>query len=411
LSISKITLVSTGQPSVNPRLVKEADAFSEAGYDVTAVYSHWSDWALGYDKKLLSKKKWKAILAGGNIFENKASYLITRIKQKLFSMLAHRLGFGNGFAERTLSRAYDELLSEAKRTKADLYIAHNLGSLPIAVKAAKFNKSKAGFDAEDFHRQETTDDQNSFDYKIKKYIEDKYIPQIQHFTAASPLIAEAYQKLFPGKNVTVINNVFPFQSLNLLGLGDGLKLFWFSQTIGPDRGLEEIFEALSQIKDKNWELGLLGNLSEQHMAYFEQVVKQFKIQNSKFKIKFLEPVHPEEVILVASTYDIGLALEQKKPFNRNICLTNKIFTYLNAGLAVIATDTLAQKKLMDEHPEIGKTYEVGNVISLVQILNHYLDHKEALIKTKQAAFLLAQNELNWQKESLKLLALIKNPNN
>ena len=34
---SRICLVTPGQPSTNPRLVKEADALCEAGYDVQVV--------------------------------------------------------------------------------------------------------------------------------------------------------------------------------------------------------------------------------------------------------------------------------------------------------------------------------------------------------------------------------------
>ena len=49
----KIVLISPGQPSLNPRLVKEADTLAANGYDVTVLYSYWNDWGAKFDKTLL----------------------------------------------------------------------------------------------------------------------------------------------------------------------------------------------------------------------------------------------------------------------------------------------------------------------------------------------------------------------
>ena len=53
--MKKIVLITTGQPSTNPRIVKEADALHAAGYDVTVLYSFFISWAFEKDKILLQK--------------------------------------------------------------------------------------------------------------------------------------------------------------------------------------------------------------------------------------------------------------------------------------------------------------------------------------------------------------------
>ena len=58
----KICLITTGQPSTNPRLVKEADAFSEAGHEVNVVAAHWSEWASNLDGPLLASRQWRMSL-------------------------------------------------------------------------------------------------------------------------------------------------------------------------------------------------------------------------------------------------------------------------------------------------------------------------------------------------------------
>ena len=206
--MKKIVLISSGQPSVNPRLVKEANALSLTGYDVSVVYSFWTNWASSMDEKLFSTVNWKPILAGGSPYQNKLVYFLTRLRFKLVSSIAKKLTLRFGIAEIAKSRASIELLSKAKSIKADLYIAHNLAALPAAVKAAGYNKAKYGFDAEDFHRQEVSDSLLDFNYRISSFLEDKYLSSCACVTAASPLIAKAYQQLYPMLNPQVINNVF-----------------------------------------------------------------------------------------------------------------------------------------------------------------------------------------------------------
>ncbi len=48
-----IVLVTTKQPSSNPRLVKEATALAANGYDVSVVYNFWNMWADEADISIL----------------------------------------------------------------------------------------------------------------------------------------------------------------------------------------------------------------------------------------------------------------------------------------------------------------------------------------------------------------------
>jgi hypothetical protein len=51
------------------------------------------------------------------------------------------------------------------------------------------------------------------------------------------------------------------------------------------------------------------------------------------------------MISLAAAHTLGLSLEQSTPRNRDLCLTNKIFTYLLAGTPVLLTPTRAQQRL------------------------------------------------------------------
>lgn len=407
-SKQKITLITSGQPSLNPRLVKEADALVDAGFEVTVIYQYWNNWGTEADSKLLPTKKWKAVRVGGNPTNQKLKYWKTRALHKTANYLCNNYAYNFGISELAIGRSSSLLIKKAKQIPADLYIAHNLAALPAAVKAAKHNKAKCGFDAEDFHRYEVTNDKTSKSYLLPKYLEDKYLSQINYLTAASPLIAVQYKKLYPNLNPVLINNVFPLQLQNNSSIklnNIELNLVWFSQTIGKGRGLEVAIMALGLLKKENINLILIGNSDTNQQEYFHSLAIEHGL--NKKQIKFVDPINPDDIINFIHRYDIGLALEENSPFNRDICLTNKIFTYLTSGIAVIASETAAQKQFIEIHPNIGKSFPIGNIEALTAAIKYYDENRAALYAAKSASALLAQQKFNWENESKIFLKLIE----
>ena len=397
----KIVIITSGQPSLNPRMVKEADALCNAGHNVTVLYAYWNDWATKFDKELLSSKKWKAICIGGDAKEKKSTYLLSRIINKA-ARFVNRITHGKYLAESAIARSSYFLTKAARRHPADLYIGHNLGALPATVKAAKRNNKPCGFDAEDFHRNEMSNDSNDDDVVLKTIIESRYILQVDYLTASSPLIADAYKQLFPDISPIVTRNVFErnadVKNINIVN-DASIKLFWFSQTIGTNRGLQDVIQALELLHDQPFELHLLGNCSEE--------TKSELTKSSKVNFRFHPPIHPEKLISFSSHFDIGLALEPGFSNNNNFALSNKIFTYLQAGLAIIVSDTAAQKQFLEEYPGVGKIYQKGNAQSLADILLYYHQHCEQLVETRKASLLLADKELNWETEQRIFLDVVE----
>jgi len=400
LNNKNIVLITSGQPSLNPRLVKEADSLTQQGFDVKVIYQYWSEYATKLDHELLADKKWSAILVGGTPSINKLYYWISRIRHKSYAFVSQYFSMKYGFAENTIARTNKLLLKEALKINADLYIAHNLGALPVAVNAAKANKTKCGFDAEDFHRNEISDDVNSFDVRLKKYIEDEYLKEIDYFTAASPLIANAYRELYPQLNPVVINNVFEIRNQPKINTNKNnvLKLFWFSQTVGRNRGLEDIIGALNVINNSLIQLHFLGALSPESQHYFNNL--------ATFEIQYYTPIEADEIFDFASKFDIGLALEPGFCFNNKIALSNKIFTYLISGLAILASNTAAQQDFLQENKNIGELYQIGNTKALADIITKLFNNREQLNEYKRNTFNLAQSKYNWELEQNKFLKIV-----
>jgi hypothetical protein len=399
----KVAIISSGQPSLNPRLVKEADALTNAGYEVVVLYTYWNEWGTRHDEPLLSEKKWKAIRLGGGP-DQPIAWFFSRLIHKTAVLMLQKTGNYRAFADIAIARGSYFLIKGAKKHRADLYIAHNLGALPAVVKTARFYKKPCGFDAEDFHRQEVNDDVNSYNFKIASAVEDKYLPAVNYLTASSPLIAEKYALLFK-RTVTCVLNVFPKTPLLsvIQNKDKPLKLFWFSQTIGPKRGLETIIDSLG-LTAIPIELHLLGRPAEGFKQHLLQLAQNAGIENKN--MIFYEPIPAGHLPAMTAQFDIGLASETGFCLNNNIALSNKLFTYIQNGLAVAASNTPAQSAFMQQYPQTGKTYCNAKELSI--ILTTYHQNRELLFQTKKDAYKIGQTVLNWEIESRKFLNIINN---
>jgi glycosyltransferase involved in cell wall biosynthesis len=398
--IKHIVLITSGQPTTNPRLVKEADALCEAGFQVTVLYQYLSKWATECDEILLKKKRWSAVQVGGTPFSNKLIFNLTRIIRKLAYITAKYFSFKSGIAELAIGRCFMLLYQSAKAIHADLYIAHNLAALPVAVKAGKYHNTKVGFDAEDFHRYELSNSPLDLDVRLKIYMEEKYIPQLTYLTGSSPEISKKYSHLFKIEVPTILN-VFPkTDQSSQPNFEKPLKLLWFSQTIGPNRGIETIIEALNLVHFP-FELHLLGNPQEDFLTscYTEA---NFDLNC----IHLHKPISPKDLFGLSSLFDVGLATESGFSINNELALSNKIFTYIQSGLSVIASNTIAQEKLLITYPQMGMLFEKNNAHSLAEMLKKYNNNRTLLNQHKADNYELGQLTLNWEKEQNQFLSIV-----
>ena len=405
--MASIVLISSGQPSANPRLVKEAVALSGEGYEVKVIYCALSPWADAFDRELFAQHSaitW--IKAGYHPVKEKRWYQLARFRRKLFHLLFRVAGNVADAAVRSFAFYSQELSRMALQHKADLYIGHNIGALPSVVHAALAHGSKAVFDFEDFHRGE--DQIGSQHWKKVKAIEDKYVPLLAGATAAAPLITAEYRKLYPALTIETINNCFPLQygTPQLQAIAPvPLKLFWFSQFIGPKRGLETVIAAMGKTGNGSIELSLLGNGNTERTQYF--LAEAAKHGLGEHQIRFIDAVPEKEIAGIAAAHHIGLAVEVPHIYNREICLTNKLFMYLLAGNAILFSNTKAQAAFLDTYPDIGELYAQGDVDELTAILNRYAKEPSLLLQQRERSFETGRTLLNWEQEAKVYLQYIE----
>src|SRR5438445_11962645 len=118
--VKKIVLITSTQLSLNPRLVKEADALAEDGYDVTVLYAYWNKWGAEFDKTLIAVKKWKAICVGGDPESKPRLYFLSRLIHNAAKIVNNNTN-GKVLADAAIVRSGFFLKRAARKYKEDIY--------------------------------------------------------------------------------------------------------------------------------------------------------------------------------------------------------------------------------------------------------------------------------------------------
>jgi glycosyltransferase involved in cell wall biosynthesis len=407
-SAKLICLVTPGHLASTPRLVKEADALHAAGYRVHVVHgSHFAP-NIPRDDEIADAAPWErtavAAQRGPAVFVRKLRRRIAR-RLLVLAPFATPQNAARAHHAETL-----HLAAVAGALRADYYIGHCLAGLAAAALAAEEAGAKFGFDLEDLHDAETREaSEDRVERTATRLLQATYLPQARHLTAAAPLIAEEYERRYAAKSVTVLNT-FPLRHAPAqpftpepIGRGRPAQLYWFSQTIGPQRGLEQVVAILGRLRTPA-QLHLRGHVSSDYMHELNALAAR---EGVRMPIVYSPFAAADEMVRLAATADLGLSTEQHEPFNRDICLANKIFVYLLAGLPQLMTDTRAHLSLA---PELGAAALVADFAqpdAVAARLDVFFADPAQVAAARATAWRHGRERFNWDREQETFLRVVK----
>ncbi|MDF5731189.1 MAG: glycosyltransferase [Rhizonema sp. PD38] len=400
--MAKILILIGGHLCTAPRPQKEAEALANARHQVT-VCGFWFDPELvKRDRLLVADKKWK--------FEPIVDFQPTHRLKNWGVRLQGRLAkerfqrFGT-FSPTLLGYGAKAMLKAAYQVNANLTIVHSEAGLWVGNQLLD-KGFRVGVDFEDWFSKDLLPEALTTRPTAQlAALERRLARECTYCLTTSHAMAEAMADAYQEPKPTVIYNVFPWAEREQI---DGQKrdrlnpkepsIHWFSQTIGPGRGLETLFLALPHLKTPV-EIHLRGNYPESARQWLEALVP------CEWRDRiFIHPTVPNtELLSRIAEHDIGLALECPDIPSRNFTITNKLFQYLQAGLAVIATSTLGQKEVLSQIPTSSRLIVGDNPKTLTQALNDLLQNPEKLIAAKSAALQAAKDKFNWESQVETLL--------
>ena len=375
---------------------KSADALSQAGHDVMVLYAHNTAWADQADKPILEGAKWSHVRVGGSPNTQRLRFHWGRVERKLHDL--------TGNSRRAFCRGYREYVRLGKQRRPDLLIGHNPGALGPLVTLANTLRVPALFDAEDFHRGEQQEGSKAS--KDVARLENELLPYVDALTAASPLIAAEYRALFPSKVVTDITNAFSIRYASeqpkLRAPEEPLRLVWFSQVIGTDRGLVEFIEGMNHASELPIQLTIIGTCQEDVKTHVSN-----SSLSSMHHIVFKNPMTEGVLFEELASSDIGLALEPGFSINNDLACSNKLCSYPLAACYTLATPTQGQKHHLKSYPTTGELIELNNPAKIADTLRRLHENRLELLSLREGAWTKAHSTLNWEKESAKLVQLVE----
>lgn len=392
--MARICIVTPGQLGSNPRVVKEAEALAEAGHDVTVICTRVLAAVEPRDQAVMAQARFAVVRVE---FGSGWRWRLERVQQ-IFARALFALVPLPQLAARAVSPMVPRLRKAARAHRAELYIAHYPPALPVVASAARRMDARFAFDAEDFHTGERPDaEAGSLDNRVIAALERRYLPRAAHVTAASPGIAEAYGAAYPIAAPTVVLNTFSRTAAGprpseTFDAERPARIYWFSQTLGPGRGIEALLDAASRSRFAP-RLALRGMVSAEYRAALLALAQRRGIAG---RVELLDPVEPDRLEAEGAAYDIGYVGELAETRNRQIALTNKLFSYCSSGLAVLASDIAAHRAIAPRFGHAIKLFAAGDPASLAARLDEWLADRASLQAARLAAWSLGQSQFAWE---------------
>ena len=408
----RICIVTPGYIASTPRVVREADALAAAGFDVRVVFSQGQlDRIREHDRALLASRPWRHASVGFS--SNRGGERWAHLR----SGLRHRVARAwpaawnlPGIAERGEGRVYPELAQLAAAEAADLYIGHYPAGLASAAWAAKRHGARLGYDVEDLYADTFPPSESWAACRARIItIEERYVPDCVHISAVSQPIAEAFEDRYrPTAPICVVHNCHPWSdraSMDRLvrdRRGPALSLYWYSQVIGLDRGIQDAIKASSQLPQPA-QIHLRGVVSDEVRTSLSSLARECGLK----ELYFHEAVPPEELLSRAAEHDVGLALEVGDALNKQLTASNKLFLYMTAGLAIAATDVPGQKRIVDDIGVAGRLYRSGDHLTLAGYFRAWQEDPHALDDAKCASLEAARRRWNAEYEERTLVTAVE----
>ena len=398
----KVCLLSDHHICINPRLWKEAYFYEKLGYEVVVLTMWQSKIFLEKDKQIL-KGHYIQYISYLNIIPGATSILINyfyRIRKRISSELHRFFKIGLSWS---ISHAPEKMYKEAIRQSADIYVAHLECAFFVARKLIKAGK-KVAYDFEDWYSRDYLVPERPI--KLLKTLEKFAVLNGFFITAASRSMADKINKEYSSnRSIVTIYNGFSiaenFTEINFgnISLGKSVfKLIWFSRTVGPNRGIENLLQALKHCKVK-CELHLLGILVDG----YDQILYKYISDSDRHSLHFHHFIPHNEILKFLNSFDLGLALDLKINDNRNLTVTNKIMQYMQAGLPILCSDTSGHLEVASYFPNTIHAVNIDDEFEVAQKIDLLSKNPKPYSKEDMLRF---NDIFSWEAQEKKLNTLI-----
>jgi glycosyltransferase involved in cell wall biosynthesis len=161
-----------------------------------------------------------------------------------------------------------------------------------------------------------------------------------------------------------------------------------------NRGLESLLTAMTLVKTP-------VHLTMRGYGEIESALRaQVESLNLQTKVTFAPPVPMRELCQAAAASQIGI-IPYIKPI-AEFALPNKIFEYMAAGLALVATDLVEFRNIILGH-QLGVVYNPDSVEAIASAIDTLASDRKQLEQSRQRAWQVYHEHYTWKQHQQVLL--------
>jgi len=282
-------------------------------------------------------------------------------------------------------------------SKADILLANDLDTLLPNYLVSRIKGIPLIYDSHEYFTEVPELIQRKIVRKIWLMIERLCFSGVHLGITVCDPIAQAYYEKY-GIEMKVVRNfpntydldVFRDNQAYSIDKLPGEKIILYQGSVNVDRGLEQMIEAMKELKQCR--LIICGD---------GDIIDSLKIQARKLdcsnRIEFRGKIAFEELAHITVQADIGLSIEKQNGLSYTYALPNKFFDYIQAGIpSIIST--------LPEMIKINKNYNVAVETSsiepkaLAECIKKLIADESRWVSLRDNAS-KARKELNWTEES------------
>jgi glycogen(starch) synthase len=298
----------------------------------------------------------------------------------------------------TLYGARDRLVSlnltrAALRIRADVYHAHDLNTLMPAARAARRHGARLVYDSHELYPE--ISGLSEPERRRWRRQERRTIARADEIITVSDSLADELVRSYGVSRPMVLLNVPTIVRKHGVSPLAGLKrprelMVLYSGGISENRGIEQLAEAARSAH--GWHLVIMG---------WGPLLG--RIRELLPSVDVVDPVAAEDVVDAASAADVGVIPYLPTSLNNALSLPNKLFEYVQAGLAIAASDLVELSRFIQAH-HVGVVFPPGDVQGMRERLDSLAADGVRLAAMRSAAQ-DAATTFNWDKEKAKLIDL------
>lgn len=297
-----------------------------------------------------------------------------------------------------------QLLKELFKTKADLFFAEDIYTLPFVKFRTFFNKAKVYYNSRELYAFLGGLRNRKVIQTILTQIEKVFIHHVNLVLTTGEMDSEFLHKFYGISNTLVLRNLPKLKSPNekidlrkKLSLPPETRILLYQGVLLDGRGIELVIKNLPKIKNSVFVILGAGEKREK----WEKLAEEINVKNRVF---FLGNISQDKLINYTASADLGVCLIENISVSYYHALPNKLFEYIMAGLPVISSALPQMKKIVEDY-EVGEYIDLDKDQNISSVINSMLENENKL-KLYKKNCTEASKELNWDVEFGKVKELL-----